>query len=75
MEIITCFIAHGSCARSTEVKKSEGICFECRRKMPILIFDNSDHEYTPMNFCIDCLKEFLNGKISKSVWEIDVSIL
>jgi hypothetical protein len=50
-----------------------GRCFECRQEKPILGFDNSDGEYTEMKFCIDCLKEFSNGMVSKSSWEVDYS--
>lgn len=75
MEEITLFTAHGQCSRTIEVKKMKGFCFECKKTTDILYFDNSDLEYTPLKFCIDCLNEFHQGKISESSWENDVSDL
>jgi len=72
---IRSYCACGHHSRSVEIWKSEGVCFECRQKKHILKFDSSDGEYTEMQFCIDCLKDFHEGKVSESSWEIDVSEL
>lgn len=73
MEKDIAFIAQGHYGRSVEVRRSEGVCFECRYKKNLLIFDNSDEEYTPMQFCRECLIDFHEGKGSKSTWQNDVS--
>lgn len=68
-----CFVATGSYGRPIEVFKTEGLCFECKRLATVLEFDSSDGEYTAMRFCLKCLKDFSEGKISASKRNDDLS--
>lgn len=61
-----CFVAQGAYSNPIEVIKTEGLCFECKCLTPVLEFDSSDGEYTAMRFCLGCLKDFSEGKISAS---------
>ena len=69
----TAFTAYGKHSRTVEVKIRDDVCFECRYKKKVLVFDNSNDEYTPMRFCIECLQDFHNRKVSESSWLNDVS--
>lgn len=66
------FIAHGHYRKGIEVRREVGFCFECRQSGPLLVFDNSDEECTPMQFCLDCLNKFGDGYTSSSTLENDV---
>ncbi len=66
------FIASGQYCKPLEVKVTEDKCFECQYKKKVLVFDCSEGEYTALRFCIDCLKDFHDGKISESTWNNDL---
>lgn len=67
------FTGCGNHSRTISVKSEIAKCFECKENKPVLIFDSSNEEYTPMRFCIDCLRKFSEGYVSKSSWEDDYS--
>lgn len=60
------FIGRGCHSRSLKVNSEENLCFECKEKKHVLLFDNSDEEYTTIRFCIECLTKFVNGYVSES---------
>lgn len=69
-EIIN-FEGKGCHCRSIIVRTIVDKCFECKEEKKVLGFDSSDTEYTEMRFCIECLKRFDDGFISKSDWSVD----